>query len=221
MYIRLSKVKNDYYVGLYHEKKDLAPKPEGKSEKTTLGIDLGINKLLSLSSDKQYGVKFKELVIKLQGKKQYSKKYNKLIKQIHNYIGEEVNKMDLTKINSVVLEDLTNIQKNTKKKLNKTTRYYLSRWNKTLVQARIKNLCEVNRINYHEVKPEYTSQTCNSCGVSHKSSRNKESYNCKCGYSANADINASKNIRDKFLGCGAYSPAQQENNQLNDLPFNS
>ena len=47
-----------------------------------------------------------------------------------------------------------------------------------------------------KVAPKYTSQTCNPCG--HRSSENRKSqsqFACvKCGYTANADINATQNI---------------------------
>lgn len=47
-----------------------------------------------------------------------------------------------------------------------------------------------------EVPPEYTSQTCAECGTVSKDSRKSQSEFCcvACGYEANADTNAAKNI---------------------------
>ena len=60
---------------------------------------------------------------------------------------------------------------------------------------------------YLEVPAPYTSQRCSACGVKDKASRqNQESYQCtSCGYEANADINAAKNILaagHAVLACG-------------------
>jgi putative transposase len=52
-----------------------------------------------------------------------------------------------------------------------------------------------------KVDPKYTSQTCNKCGHISKENRQSQSkFVCtSCGYSANADINASKNILDRGM----------------------
>jgi putative transposase len=49
---------------------------------------------------------------------------------------------------------------------------------------------------FEEINPAYTSQRCNRCGYIHKSNRTSQSkFHCKkCGYKANADCNAAKNI---------------------------
>lgn len=60
---------------------------------------------------------------------------------------------------------------------------------------------------YLEVPAQYTSQKCSACGEKDKASRqNQERYVCtSCGYAANADINAAKNILaagHAVLACG-------------------
>ena len=59
-----------------------------------------------------------------------------------------------------------------------------------------------------KVDPKYTSQTCNPCG--HRSSENRKTqsqFACvKCGYTANADVNAAQNI----LGRAGLVPANVE-----------
>ena len=60
---------------------------------------------------------------------------------------------------------------------------------------------------YLEVPAPYTSQTCSMCGEKDKASRqSQEHYVCtSCGYEANADINAAKNILaagHAVLACG-------------------
>ena len=49
------------------------------------------------------------------------------------------------------------------------------------------------------VDPRNTSRTCNQCGHCDKANRkNQAEFEClKCGHAVNADLNASRNIRDK------------------------
>ena len=60
------------------------------------------------------------------------------------------------------------------------------------------------------VKPQYTSQTCSSCGHICKDNRKSQAdFKCvACGHAENADINAAKNILASghgVLACGAGS----------------
>ena len=52
------------------------------------------------------------------------------------------------------------------------------------------------------IAPRYTSQTCSRCGHCAKESRQSQSeYLCvSCGYEANADVNAARNILAAGLG---------------------
>ena len=46
-----------------------------------------------------------------------------------------------------------------------------------------------------EVNPTYTSQRCSQCGWTRKKNRSGKLFKCdKCGYAADADLNASRNI---------------------------
>src|SRR5712692_303556 len=52
-----------------------------------------------------------------------------------------------------------------------------------------------------KVDPRHTSQTCSKCGHQARNNRRSQSlFLCrKCGYCLNADLNASVNIREKYL----------------------
>ena len=194
---RLRKVKNKFYIDLFFKKE----KPKIKQRSAKLGIDLGINVLISTSKENQYGKNFKKLLQKLDRKKQKSKKWFKVIQEIKNYIGEQVNKIDFKKYNLIVLENLKNINKNTKKekKVNKKVRKYLNYWNFNLIRNRIKNRCEEQGLFLAFVDPKYTSQICFMCKNLDKSNRHGEYFKCTiCGYENNADINAAMNILNRF-----------------------
>jgi len=61
----------------------------------------------------------------------------------------------------------------------------------------------VNMLSYKtdvvKVDPKYTSQECNNCGHISKENRQSQSeFECvKCGHTDNADLNASKNIKER------------------------
>jgi len=191
---RLYKKDEKYYIDVLFEKEEV--KNTGKE---ALGIDLGLNKLLSLSSGEQYG-ELKPLINKLYRRKQKSRRWNETLTEIKNYISQQINKLDLTNINTIVLENLKNISKSTKGRLNKTTRKLLSKWNRELVYDRLNNLCEVSGTKIAWINPKYTSQTCPSCNHVERGNRNGEYFKCKqCGYEANADVTAANNILNLFL----------------------
>ena len=63
----------------------------------------------------------------------------------------------------------------------------------------MKRLCQKKHLSFSTVQPEYTSQRCPNCGCVHKSNRKEQSkFKCvECGHTANADTNASVNIKDR------------------------
>lgn len=99
-------------------------------------------------------------------------------------------------ITTYVLEDLTGIRKKHKsKKLNG----WLAQWAFNQFQLFLEYKCEKNGISVKYVNPHYTSQTCNQCNKTNKNQRVKNWYTCSCGYRNHSDVNAAKNIRDKYL----------------------
>ena len=102
----------------------------------------------------------------------------------------------------IVVERLKNLNYKTKirRRLNKTMRRSLGSWNYRYWLDRIQLSCEENRVSFRSVNPAYTSQQCSSCSHTERKNRSGEVFRCvKCDYSDNADINAAKNILDRFL----------------------
>lgn len=132
-------------------------------------------------------------------KKQKSHSYDKKICQIHNYVRMCVNKIDFTYLSDLILENLKYIQIGTKNRVNKTTRKLLKSWNLGLLHRAIEQKCEENCVYLHYISPKYTSRTCPKCGYIDKRNRSGISFKCvNCGYEANADLNAAKNILSRF-----------------------
>lgn len=156
------------YVNLFFEKKNEEPK---QIKEKCIGIDAGINKLLSLSNGQFIGTEMKRLLNKLNRKQQGSNRYNRTLVEIKDYIGQSVNKIDFSNLDLIVMEDLKNITKNTIGRVNKSLRKQLGHWNIDLLFSRIINKCEENRVQFELVDAKYTSQICSSCGNIHKESR--------------------------------------------------
>jgi transposase len=77
------------------------------------------------------------------------------------------------------------------------------------VLNKLSMMSDESGINFIKVDPAYTSQTCSKCGSIHKESRKGEKFLCvDCGYSIDADYNASINI----LHRGIYSSSTKKSN---------
>lgn len=164
-----------------------------------IAIDAGINCLMSCSDGSQIGLELKSLLSELNKKQQKSKSYQRKLTKIHNYVRWCVNQLDWSNLSDLVIENLKYIQIGTKNRVNKATRRLLSKWNLGLWRKAIEQKCEVNCVCLHYVEPKYTSQTCPRCGNVDKGNREGVLFRCtSCGYEANADLNASINILNRF-----------------------
>lgn len=177
-------------------KKDVVHKRDGD----IVGIDIGINKMLTLSNGVVVGEDIKKKINTFNNKEQKSKAWFRALTELHNYIDQEINRINIYGIKTLVLEDLTGISHKTKNRVGKTTRRLIGHWNHKYIVDRIQNRCEVNRVDVVFVDPKYTSQTCRRCGHIDKGNRSGEMFKCKeCGFAGNADYLASLNILDRFV----------------------
>ncbi|MHB9294924.1 putative IS200/IS605 family transposase ISNph16 [Pillotina sp. SPG140] len=200
--------KNVFYLCLQYR---VQPQ-QNHSGKAIIGIDRGLYNLVTLSDGTNISSKACKTV-----KRRYAYNRSKLQsvgtrsakRKLKRKAGKEKRYMTncnhcITKrlaanidVQTYVLEDLTGIrkQKNKGKKFNS----WLSNWSFSQFEQQLKYKCELHAIHVVNVDPRYTSQKCNRCGTIDKSSRNKSRYVCKhCGHRDHADVNAAKNIRDKY-----------------------
>lgn len=71
-------------------------------------------------------------------------------------------------------------------------------------------------VQINKVSPTYTSQRCSSCGWVRKGNRKKKEFKCdKCGFTADADLNASTNLSLSLLPIGK----QQRLSKINKTGF--
>jgi putative transposase len=202
--VRLRKVKNKFYIDIYFEKSAPDLKTEGKE----IGLDCGYKKLLISSENTLYDTGLQPVYEKISRKKQGSNRFKKALIERDNKINESINLFNFNELKTIVVEDLKNVKKDSKGKINKSFNNKLQRWSYSKVLNRLELHCEEKCIDYRKVNPAYTSQTCSKCGFRHKDNRLKDRFQClDCGYLADADFNASVNI----LHRGIYSSTTTKN----------
>ena len=187
--VRLREYNNNLYLDVFLEKDFI-----DIYSKKVIGIDIGIKKLMVDSDGNMYGKDIERYMDKIQRKQQGSKAFKRALKERDDYINKTVKELPLS---NYVLENIKNIKKDTKKKkrLSKEFRSKFQRWTYRSLLRRINLKSEVDGVHCQIVDPSYTSQTCSVCKFVHKSNRNGEIFLCKhCGYTLDADLNASKNI---------------------------
>ena len=186
---------------------------EKKQEGTLLGFDFGIKRLGTLSNGEIIGENIEKHLYELQRKKRCSKAYYRKKEEIREYINKEVKDIGFKDKQLVVVEKLKNMKYKMKERgrLSKNIRSVFYNLSYRQVLRRIQMLCEENRVTFRSVLPFNTSIECSKCGHIEKGNRlSQESFVCqKCGYSDNADNNASKVILKRFT-TGTYGSCYKQ-----------
>jgi len=183
------------FLELTFQKEAPIKKEKGKA----IGIDIGIKKLMVTSENNAYGKDIENLMNKIQRKEQGSKAFKKALKERDYYINRIVKELCWNKLKAIIMENIKNIKQNTakEKRLRKSFRTKFQRWTYAQLLNRIKLTAEATGVHLQLVNPAHTSQTCSQCGFVHKQNRIGEIFKCKCrncGYTQDADYNASLNI---------------------------
>ena len=168
-----------------------------------VGIDTGINALCSLSTGRQLGTDIKLRIDRVKRCKHGSRGQRRAVRALRQRMNE-VAKQVTSKATLVVIENLKGITKNTKRRLVKSMRRSIGRWNVRYWLSRLQMTCEDTNVSFRTVSPWRTSQTCPACGYADRRNRVDQKFLCrKCGHADNADVNAAKNILYRFLS-GPY-----------------
>lgn len=105
----------------------------------------------------------------------------------------------------IVVEDLSNIRDASLKK-GKRLRSKIQRWPYGLFTFFVTYKAAEKGISVEVVSPKNTSRMCSKCGHIYKSNRNGFVFQClSCGYTADADYNASRNIASRYMSIGLNS----------------
>lgn len=108
---------------------------------------------------------------------------------------------------TIVIENLTDIRKNTKIKRKTETSRRVHGWTFAQLRGFIEYKAEEWGCTVVAVDPRHTSQTCSRCG--HQARNNRRSrglFKCRsCGFTLNADLNAARNIAAKYRASSGMS----------------
>jgi len=109
---------------------------------------------------------------------------------------------------TIVVENLTNIRSRAKASRGEAKRR-LHSWSFAQLKGFLEYKAEALGCQVVAVDPRHTSQRCNRCGYTYRGNRKSPSeFFCrKCGFHLNADLQASRNIRGKYLVGWSISPS--------------
>jgi len=192
---------------LTFEKEETKKRIEGN----TIGIDVGIKSVYSASTGQQsvddiHGWNLDTIQKKLCRKRKGSKAYLKAQRHRTNYIHWVLNGLNLEGVQKVRLEKIKNLRKG------KKTSKFINRWTYTEIFDKLEDKCLQSGVQIEYINPTYTSQRCSVCGWTRKKNRDGILFKCdKCGFEANADLNASINISLTLPAISKEKRLKQEN----------
>jgi putative transposase len=107
---------------------------------------------------------------------------------------------------TIVLENLKHIRESSKMGRGKQNKHgenkrRLHSWSFAQLYSFVEYKAQAYGICVVKIDPRYTSQTCSKCGHQARNNRRSQSlFHCRsCSYQVNADLNATRNIREKYL----------------------
>ena len=173
--------------------------PKKKKNGLIIGCDIGLNNVYSFSnkitsSPNNHGYDLPYIHRKICKTKPNSVNCKQTLEHRDNYIRNSINLIDFSKIKTLVVEDISYLRYK-KKGISR----YLSSWRYALIFSKLESRCEEEGVEIIKVNPCNTSRRCYKCGWVSINNRNvkvaKKFKCCKCKHSADADVNAAKNIK--------------------------
>ena len=208
--------KNKVFLNIVFSKDVADPEVTGK----VVGIDRGIKKIAVTSENQFFGggkikkvaKRYEKLRSALQscGSKsakrhlqKISKKENRFRTDTNHVITKQIVE-SLDNGTVIALEKLSGIRQTVR--LRKKQRKELHKWNFFQFEQFLAYKAEARGMKVKYVDARYTSQKCSACGYISRSNRQSQTiFKCKhCGFFLNADLNASRNIRQNYLDATCY-----------------
>jgi IS605 OrfB family transposase len=169
---------------------DVEPKKKGK----IFGVDVGMKNSISCSNGytsvkNNHGHDLMTIAKLMSRKKKGSKAFLRCQEHRKNYINWSINNLNLDSCRQLNIEKIKDLRRY------KRTSRLMSHWTYTDIFGKLKSKCSEQGVLVHEISPTYTSQRCSECGWVNKANRNGKEFKCtSCGFTTDADLNASINI---------------------------
>lgn len=183
-----------------------------RRDSRVLGVDLGVNKVAVTSDGAFYGINIKqkqkqrdEMVAELQSKgtrgairrlKEYGSTWKRFMDWTnHNISRRIVDKLDEGDV--LVMEDLTYIRDKDRAGYNT----WVHKWSFRDLQSKLEYKATLKGIRVVYIDPRNTSKRCSRCGSLHTQRKGQHGgfFKCNnCGYTLDADLNASRNISHTY-----------------------
>lgn len=174
--------------------------PSDTNTNKTIGVDIGVNKLLVTSDNVQLGCDFKAVRDRVASAKPKSQRKQRAIRFRDQYVRRTVNQLPWGTFNVIAVENLKNLKKGKTGKRGKAFRKAMAPWTYCQVIEAIRQKAEEYGVHLMLVPPAYTSQTCPVCGKVSTSNRKAEAFCCiDCGYTSDADYVGAQNVLNKAL----------------------
>jgi len=176
------------------------PEPQLKATGRTVGIDIGMNKLLSDSSGAHYGRDMKSILAKIRRRLPRSNGRRRACAERENYINRTINHLPWDSIAVLGVEKLHDMKRGKSRKRGKPFRKAVAPWLYRRVLDRIGCKAEERDVLVCHNDPAYTSQDCPACGRRDPLNRRGESFLCvACGHASDADTVGARNILARTL----------------------
>jgi len=208
--------KDKAFLNIVFSKEIADPKLTGN----VVGIDRGIKKIAVTSENQFFGggqikkvsKRYEKIRKALQSRgsksakrhlRKISRKENRFRADANHVITKQIVE-SLDNGTVIAIEDLTGIRQTVR--LRKKQRKDLNKWNFFQFEQYLTYKAEAKGMKVEHVDARYTSQKCSVCGYISRSNRQSQAvFKCKhCGFSLNADLNASRNIRQNYLAAICY-----------------
>lgn len=189
--------------------------PPSVEPKDWIGVDLGIVNIATDSTGERFSGENVERHRRRRNtaRKQYQRKGTKNARRrlkkmsgrqrrFQKWVNHNVSKRLVDKAKArkagIVLEDLKGIRDRLETASSRTFRRRLGNWSFHHLRQCIEYKSRLAGVAVVTVGPRNSSRTCNECGHCEKANRRDQAaFKCKhCGHSENADLNASRNLRD-------------------------
>lgn len=193
------------------------PEPEAALSGEVVGVDFGITRPAVASNNRFYGERrWKNIERRYFQRKRSlqskgTKSAKRRLKQLHRRLtrfrtdcDHVVSKRVVQSVPSgtvIVVENLTEIRTRMKARKGSVMKRQMHQWTFARLRGMLEYKAQGHGCIVTGIDPRHTLQTCCACGFKHRSNRKTQSlFHCReCHFELNADLNASRNIAQKYL----------------------